>query len=230
MPIEPREVWRGLRGSALAGDRRRSRQFLREMSGGLGIRQAGSRGPKTPVDIVEGERRNLVAPQAELGQEQQNRVVAPSHRGLSVAASETPQGTRPWSVKRMRECLFEEVPSFESYTCVDASVVVGWTALTRFRLRKTLKHAAGTSLMFQSQVRRRELGQPCAYSLTRERILNLRISVFVFKDMPDSVFFAGQCGLSAAGCRSVFPRREAIRFEFGKTHGEPDRRGRHPAG
>lgn len=42
-----------------------------------------------PVDIIERERRDFVGPQAELGQQQQNGVVAPSHHRLSVATVES---------------------------------------------------------------------------------------------------------------------------------------------
>ena len=42
-----------------------------------------------PVDIIERERRDLVCPQAELGQQQQNGVVAPPHHRLSVATVES---------------------------------------------------------------------------------------------------------------------------------------------
>ena len=38
-----------------------------------------------PADIIERERRDLVGPQAQLGQQQQNGVVAPPHHRLSVA-------------------------------------------------------------------------------------------------------------------------------------------------
>ncbi|WP_245508563.1 hypothetical protein [Bradyrhizobium zhanjiangense] len=61
---------------------RRYATIAAPMSGGIGIRGA-------PVDIVEGERRDLVGPQAELGQQQQNGVVAPSHHRLSVATVES---------------------------------------------------------------------------------------------------------------------------------------------
>src|SRR3984893_9981261 len=43
----------------------------------------------TPVDIIERERRDLVSPQAELGQQQQNGVVAPAHHRLSIATVES---------------------------------------------------------------------------------------------------------------------------------------------
>nr|WP_245283393.1 hypothetical protein [Bradyrhizobium sp. WSM2793] len=42
-----------------------------------------------PIDIIERERRDLVGPQAEFGQQQQNGVVAPSHHRLSVATVES---------------------------------------------------------------------------------------------------------------------------------------------
>ncbi|MET4037355.1 hypothetical protein ABMB68_008839 [Bradyrhizobium sp. RT4a] len=42
-----------------------------------------------PVDIIERERRDLVGPQAELGQQQQNGVVASPHHRLSVASVES---------------------------------------------------------------------------------------------------------------------------------------------
>jgi hypothetical protein len=42
-----------------------------------------------PIDIIERERRYLVGPQAELGQQQQNGVVAPPHHRLSVASVES---------------------------------------------------------------------------------------------------------------------------------------------
>jgi len=43
----------------------------------------------TPVDIIEGERRDLVGPEAELGQQQQDGIVAPPHHCRSVAAVES---------------------------------------------------------------------------------------------------------------------------------------------
>ena len=42
----------------------------------------------TPVDIIEGECRDLAGPQAELGEHHQNGVVPPSHRSCSVATIE----------------------------------------------------------------------------------------------------------------------------------------------
>src|SRR6202044_40575 len=43
---------------------------------------------RSPVDIVQGERRDLVGPQAELGQHHQDGVVPPPHDSCSVAAIE----------------------------------------------------------------------------------------------------------------------------------------------
>lgn len=116
---------------------------------------------------------------------------------------ESTQGTRPWSVKEMKEFLFELRPSFESYTCVDRGAVVGWTALTRHHVREGLKQTAEMSLYVQRSSRRRGIGSALAHTLlSRASILNLHcILAMVFKDMPHVVSFAEKkCGFSVAGC------------------------------
>ncbi|SFK27304.1 phosphinothricin acetyltransferase [Bradyrhizobium sp. Gha] len=117
-------------------------------------------------------------------------------------AKESTQGTRARSIKEMRHFIFEESPSFESYTCVDEGAVVGWTALTRFRLSEDVRHTAEMSLYVQKSFRQKGIGSHLAHTLlSRARILKLHcISAFVFKDMPTSVSFAERkCGLSAVG-------------------------------
>ncbi|MFG3594565.1 GNAT family N-acetyltransferase [Bradyrhizobium sp. RDI18] len=118
-------------------------------------------------------------------------------------ARESTQGTRPWSVKEMQEFLFESHPSFESFTCVDKGAVVGWTALTRYRVREDVKHTAEMSLYVQESFRRKGVGSVLAYTLlNRASLLNLHcIFAMLFKDMPDSISFAERkCGFSVAGC------------------------------
>jgi hypothetical protein len=61
-------------------------------SGGIGIRARCRPLARTSISLArqfERERRDLVGPQAELGQQQQNGVVAPSHHRLSVATVES---------------------------------------------------------------------------------------------------------------------------------------------
>ncbi|XSC42568.1 N-acetyltransferase family protein [Bradyrhizobium sp. RDT10] len=118
-------------------------------------------------------------------------------------ARESTQGTRPWSVEEMKEYLFETRPSFESYTCVDKDTVVGWTALTRYRVREDVKHTAEMSLYVQESFRRKGIASALAHTLlNRASILNLHcIFAIVFKDMPHVVSFAERkCGFSVAGC------------------------------
>ncbi|WP_027056456.1 GNAT family N-acetyltransferase [Mesorhizobium erdmanii] len=118
-------------------------------------------------------------------------------------ARESTQGTRPWSVKEMKEFLFESRPSFESYTCVHKGAVVGWTALTRLRVREDVKHTAEMSLYVQNSCRRKGIGSALAHALLdRAIILNLHcIFALVFKDKPEVISFAEKkCGFSVAGC------------------------------
>ncbi|WP_083219203.1 GNAT family N-acetyltransferase [Bradyrhizobium icense] len=130
----------------------------------------------------------------------------PSVTELYNAASrarESTQGTRPWSVKEMKEFLFETCPSFESYTCIDNGDVVGWTALTRHHANDGVKHTAEMSLYVQESFRRKGIGSALAHTLlSRASTLNLHcILAIVFKDMPDVVSFAERkCGFSVAGC------------------------------
>ncbi|MDF0498996.1 hypothetical protein [Bradyrhizobium yuanmingense] len=63
-------------------------------SGGIGACTLSAPGANeylavAPVDIIERESRDLVGPQTELGQQQQDGVVAPSHHRLSVATVES---------------------------------------------------------------------------------------------------------------------------------------------
>ncbi|UPK05834.1 GNAT family N-acetyltransferase [Bradyrhizobium sp. 170] len=117
-------------------------------------------------------------------------------------ARESTQGTRPWSVKEMEEFLFAS-PSFESYTCVNNGSVVGWAALTRYRVREDVKHTAEMSLYVQKSFRCKGAGSALAYTLlNRASLLNVHcIFAMLFKDMPDSVSFAERkCGFSVTGC------------------------------
>ncbi|WP_083992416.1 GNAT family N-acetyltransferase [Bradyrhizobium embrapense] len=120
-------------------------------------------------------------------------------------ARETTEGTRPWSDQRMKEFLLDAGPSFESYTCEDGGTVVGWTAITRLRLREDVKHAAEMSLYVQESVRRRGIGSALANTLlSRASIIDLHCIVgFVFADLPEVVSFSERrCGFSIAGCLS----------------------------
>ncbi|MHC4049470.1 GNAT family N-acetyltransferase [Bradyrhizobium sp. 25ACV] len=123
-------------------------------------------------------------------------------------ARESTQGTRPWSVNEMKEFLFEQRPSFESYTCVDEGAVVGWTAFTRYRVREDVRHTAEMSLYVQESFRHKGIGSILAKTLlNRANSHNLHcVFAMVFKDMPDVVSFAERnCGFSLAGClREVF--------------------------
>lgn len=103
----------------------------------------------------------------------------------------------------MKEFLFESDPSFESYACVDNDVVVGWAALTRYRVREDVNETAEMSLYVQMSFRRKGIG--CALSqtlLNRASRLNLRcIFAIIFSDKADVVSFAEKkCGFSVAGC------------------------------
>ncbi|MBH5390639.1 GNAT family N-acetyltransferase [Bradyrhizobium diversitatis] len=118
-------------------------------------------------------------------------------------ARESTQGTRPWSVNEMKEFLFESRPSFESYAYVDKDAVVGWTALTRYRVRDDVEHTVEMSLFVQESFRRRGVGAALAHTLlNRAIILNLHcIFAMVFKHKADVVSFAERkCGFSVTGC------------------------------
>ncbi|RUY09953.1 MAG: GNAT family N-acetyltransferase [Mesorhizobium sp.] len=117
-------------------------------------------------------------------------------------ARESTQGTRPWSRKEMEEFLLDR-PAFESYTCVNKGAVVGWTALTRFRVREDVRHTAEMSLYVEEPFRRMGIGSLLAHTiLNRAGILNLHcIFSLVFKDIPHVATFAEKrCGFSVAGC------------------------------
>lgn len=117
-------------------------------------------------------------------------------------AKESTHGKRPWSVREMNDFLFESPPSFEAYTCVDNGAVVGWTALTRYRVREDVRHTAEMSLYVQQSFRRRGMGCALANTLLhRAEFLNLHcIFAIVFADMPHAVSFAEkQCGLLVTG-------------------------------
>ncbi|MBB4577661.1 GNAT family N-acetyltransferase [Rhizobium lentis] len=121
----------------------------------------------------------------------------------ACCAGESTQGTRPWSIKKMREFLFEARPSFETYICVDNDAVVGWTALTRFRVAENARHTAEMSLYVQETFRRNGIGSTLAQTvLNRASVLDLHcIFAMVFKDAPGVISFAKtKCGFSVAGC------------------------------
>lgn len=118
-------------------------------------------------------------------------------------ARESTQGTRPWSVREMKEFLFESRPSFESYVCVHNGGVVGWTALTRYRVREDVEETAEMSLYVRPAFRQKGVGAALAQTLlARASILNLHcIFAIVFKDMPTVISFAQKkCGFSVVGC------------------------------
>lgn len=118
-------------------------------------------------------------------------------------ARESTQGPRPWTVNEMEEFLFGSHPSFESYTCVHKEGVVGWAALTRFRVREDIEHTAEMSLYVRESHRRKGIGGGLARTLlSRASMLNLHcIFAIVFRDMPNVVSFAERkCGFSIAGC------------------------------
>ncbi|MFA1621998.1 N-acetyltransferase family protein [Rhizobium mongolense] len=118
-------------------------------------------------------------------------------------AGESTEGTRPWSIQEMREFMFESRPLFESYTCVDKGAVVGWTALTRFRVKEDAKHTAEMSLYVQEAFRRKGIGSALAQTvLNRASMLNLHcIFAMVFKEATGVISFAERkCGFSVAGC------------------------------
>ncbi|MGY8669198.1 GNAT family N-acetyltransferase [Bradyrhizobium sp. UFLA05-109] len=121
----------------------------------------------------------------------------------ACCARESTQGSRPWTVKEMKEYLFESPPSFESYACVEKGVVVGWTALTRYRVREDVKHTAEMSLYVQETFRRKGIGAALAQTvLDRATTLNLRcIFSMLFNGVPEIASFAEKkCGFSLAGC------------------------------
>lgn len=121
----------------------------------------------------------------------------------ACCARESTQGARPWTVTEMKGFLFESLPSFDSYVCVDKGAVVGWTALTRYRVREDVKHTAEMSLYVQESFRRKGIGVALADTvLYRASPLNLRcIFAMLFKDAPEVVSFAERkCGFSVAGC------------------------------
>lgn len=74
---------------------RRYATIAAPMSSGIGIRARCRPLARTSISLARQsisssvERRNLVGPQAEIGQQQQNGVVAPSHHRLSVATVES---------------------------------------------------------------------------------------------------------------------------------------------
>lgn len=118
-------------------------------------------------------------------------------------ARESTQGTRPWSVREMKEFLFDSHPSFESYACVHKEIVVGWTALTRYRVREDVEETAEMSLYVKPEVRKRGIGTALAQTLlARASILNLHcVFAIVFKDMPNVISFAERkCEFSMVGC------------------------------
>lgn len=122
---------------------------------------------------------------------------------IACHARESTQGTRPWSLKEMNEFLFESTPSFESYACVDNGTVVGWTALTRYRVREDINETAEMSLYVRPVFRRMGIGSALARTLlARASILNLHcIFAIVFRDRPNVVSFAERkCGFSVSGC------------------------------
>nr|WP_271611787.1 GNAT family N-acetyltransferase [Bradyrhizobium sp. CCBAU 21362] len=116
---------------------------------------------------------------------------------------ESTQGTRPWNLKEMETFLFESHPSFDAYTCVDNSAVVGWTAFTPYRTREDFRHAAEMSIYVQKSARRRGIGSALAHSiLSRASSLDLHcILAMTFKDRPEVAFFLeNKCGFSVTGC------------------------------
>ncbi|MCP1909545.1 L-amino acid N-acyltransferase YncA [Bradyrhizobium elkanii] len=118
-------------------------------------------------------------------------------------ARESTQGTRPWNVKEMREFLFDSRASLESYVCVDNGSLVGWAALTPFRVREDVKQTAEISLHVQEPSRRKGIGTALAETLLhRASILNLHcIVAMAFKEMSGAASFAETiCGFSVAGC------------------------------
>ncbi|MEI9401961.1 GNAT family N-acetyltransferase [Mesorhizobium argentiipisi] len=122
---------------------------------------------------------------------------------LACCARESTEGKRPWSIRKMREFLFEAHPSLESYTCVANGVVVGWTAFTPFRVKEDADHTAEMSLYVHQSFRRKGIGTALAQTLlNRAAMLDLHcIFAIVFKDMPGVISFAERkCGFSVAGC------------------------------
>lgn len=102
----------------------------------------------------------------------------------------------------MKEFLLEDRPLFESYTCVNEGSVVGWTALTRYRVKEDVDHTAEMSLYVQKAFRRKGIGSTLARTLLNRAIaLDLRcIFAMVFKDAASVCSFAEQrCGFSATG-------------------------------
>lgn len=127
-------------------------------------------------------------------------------------ATESTQGTRPWSVVEMGDFLFNLRPSFMSYTCLDKDTVVGWAALTRHHVNDGLKHTAEMSLYVQKSFRRKGAGSALAHALlSGASIADLHcILAIVFKDKAEIVSFAkAKCGFSVAGCLpGAFPGSE----------------------
>lgn len=118
-------------------------------------------------------------------------------------ARESTQGTRPWCVNEMKKFLDESRSSFESYTCVLDGALVGWTALTPYRVKEDVEHTAEMSLYVHESFRRRGIGTALASTLLdRACILNLHcIFAMAFKDMPNVASFAERrCQFSVAGC------------------------------
>lgn len=103
----------------------------------------------------------------------------------------------------MREFLFASHASLQSFVCVENGAVVGWTALTPFRVKEDAKHTAEMSLYVQESCRCRGIGSALAHALLKQAtILDLHcIFVMVFKDMPAGISFAERnCGFSITGC------------------------------
>lgn len=103
----------------------------------------------------------------------------------------------------MKEFLLESRPSFASYACVDSGAVVGWAALTRYRVREDVRHTAEMSVHVLKSFRGRGIGSALARTLMDQApLLDLRcVFAMVFKDMPEAAAFAERrCRFSAAGC------------------------------
>lgn len=121
----------------------------------------------------------------------------------SCIARESTHGTRVWTVKEMEGFLLTPERSFEGFVCVDGERVVGWTALTPYRVSEDVKHTAELSLFVEEQSRRKGIGATLSHTiLTRAPSLDLHcVFALLFEDAPAVVSFAkNKCGFSVVGC------------------------------